>query len=195
MFTKVASPTMDSLHGTVSGRLQIHTAAFTVCSLKLTRGSWMVRHTSSCGGRYDHYVNEDGHFSPRAGLIYLSTETTSLKLLYSHANRAASAIERLGTGTTSIQNLEIEPEKINTLDFIVMNKSAQSSSTWTTFMNNRDNKIELVAGAAGRSGYQNIGQAESYGTELEGKYFFLNGNLGTTARASYVRSADTTSTR
>ena len=71
------------------------------------------------GARYDHY-NQFNVFNPRAALIYLPTDMTTLKLIYGEGFRAPNPYEMYYNdgGMTSKSNNDLKPEKIRTYEAI-----------------------------------------------------------------------------
>lgn len=65
---------------------------------------------ASLGGRYDYYDTGDKRFTPRVGLIWDPTASTTLKLLYGEAFRAPNVAERSRGEPGIVQNPDIQPE-------------------------------------------------------------------------------------
>jgi outer membrane receptor for ferrienterochelin and colicins len=65
---------------------------------------------ASLGGRYDHYDTGDERATPRAGLIWDPTDSTTLKLLYGEAFRVPNVSERSLGEAGIVQNPDIRPE-------------------------------------------------------------------------------------
>lgn len=69
------------------------------------------------GLRYDDYENFDGVFSPRVGLIWEANEQSTFKLLYGHAFRAPSFVERFTINNPAyLGNPDLKPEIIDTVE-------------------------------------------------------------------------------
>ena len=64
----------------------------------------------SLGGRYDDYSTGEHRLSPRTGLIWDATHSTTLKLLYGEAFRVPSLEERFPTDATINTNPALQPE-------------------------------------------------------------------------------------
>lgn len=75
----------------------------------------------SIGARYDYQDNFAGNLNPRAGLIFLPTQTSALKLLYGTAFRAPNAFELYyavpGIGGSK-GNADLKPEKMQMLELV-----------------------------------------------------------------------------
>lgn len=75
----------------------------------------------NAGIRYDYQDHFSGIFNPRAGLIFLPTQTSALKLLYGTAFRAPNTYELYysydGPGGSK-GNTGLEPEKMRMLEFV-----------------------------------------------------------------------------
>ena len=119
------------------------------------------------GLRYDDYSDIGSHSSPRLGLIFDLTENYTSKLLYGHAYRAPTAIERAGTFDAIIPNEEIEAEEIDTLEWVNIYHHKEYRSELTLFASKWENGIVLVpVGASADNQYQNTGKNRSYGVEV-----------------------------
>lgn len=69
------------------------------------------------GIRYDDYEEFDGVFSPRVGLIWEANEKSTFKLLYGHAFRAPSYVERFTINNPAyVGTPDLEPETIDTVE-------------------------------------------------------------------------------
>lgn len=83
--------------------------------------------TSTLGIRFDDNNVTGGTLSPRAGLIWQATPTTTLKALYGQAHRAPNAYERnYSDGLTNIGNPGLKGETINTLELVMDQRIGKS---------------------------------------------------------------------
>ncbi len=143
----------------------------------------------SANGRIDKYSDLDAQFSPSFSIIYLPTESSSIKLLYSHAFRAPSAEEQ--TGHFIIKgNYNLKPEIINFYEatYLIQKNNWRFrlngfTSYWydgIMFTRIKDRKFWF------KEQFQNLGNNHSYGFETDYNYFDkkYSINLG----FSYVRS-------
>lgn len=71
------------------------------------------------GSRLDHYDDFGNQYTPRAGLIFLPSENSSVKALYGRGFRAPVAGEYSGAHTTK-GNSDLEPEYIDVYELICM---------------------------------------------------------------------------
>jgi iron complex outermembrane receptor protein len=80
---------------------------------------WTISEVLSLVGglRYDDYEEFDGVFSPRLGLIWEANGQTTFKLLYGHAFRAPSYVERFTINNPAyVGTPDLEPEIIDTVE-------------------------------------------------------------------------------
>ncbi|WP_250657507.1 TonB-dependent receptor plug domain-containing protein [Alkalimarinus coralli] len=142
------------------------------------------------GGRYDHYDTFGNEFSPRVGVIYQPDDEIALKLVYSEAFRAPSAVELKGSsfaqGSTSLQ-----PEVMQNIELGLVKTAELWELEWTLFQNQWDDRIVLVPFNQGgfTSRYVNSGESESSGTEVSLKGQLDRWLLETSA--SYIFSENT----
>lgn len=85
------------------------------------------------GGRHDHYSDFGSQFSPRAGLIFQFAPTQRLKLLYSDAFRAPSAVEMGGSPGLVEPNPDLRPETLSTTELIWLRQASQSQTQLSLF--------------------------------------------------------------
>ena len=74
----------------------------------------------SAGVRYDHFESFGGTTNPRIGVIYKPDPASAIKAIYGRAFRAPNAYEFYfdDDHATTIKNLELQPETINTYELI-----------------------------------------------------------------------------
>jgi outer membrane receptor protein involved in Fe transport len=142
------------------------------------------------GGRYDHYSDTDTGFTPRAGLIYLPTKTSAVKLLYGQAFRAPVAAE-IGGVLTTMGNKDLRPELINTYEFIYIDKMNRSRLQLNAFCSNWKDGIffEPKSGLplGYTSQYVNLSNSRACGFEAKASYQWKS--LLFDAGGSYVKSS------
>ena len=140
--------------------------------------------TLSAGLRYDHYSNFGGTTNPRLGLIYHVFHPTTLKLLYGTAFRAPEPFEFApDDGGPSANNLQLEPEKIRSVEGVVEQTLGEHFAlSGSIFRNRISDLIDVETVLNGTELYQNVGKANAAGVEVE-----LDGHLagGIKGRASY----------
>jgi len=73
---------------------------------------------TSLGGRYDYYSTGDERITPRVGLIWDATTTTTLKLLYGEAFRVPNVEERYAVEAGIVANPDIGPETNRSWEFV-----------------------------------------------------------------------------
>lgn len=138
------------------------------------------------GLRADDYSDVGSHLSPRAGLIVKVSENYSSKLLYGHAFRAPTAIERFGSVQAIEANESIKPEEIDTVEWVNHFLANDYSTELTLFSSRWKEGIVLVPTTGSSQKYFNTGRNESYGVELSGRKQFKRFEL--VGSSSYVRS-------
>lgn len=138
------------------------------------------------GVRADDYSDIETHYSPRFGAIFNVTNRFTTKLLYGHAFRAPTAIERLGSVQGIEANPDIEPETIDSIEWVNVLFDQDYSLEATVFSSRWEEGIVLVPSTGVLNRYVNTGKNESYGVELSGQRQF--DRFGLVAMASHVKS-------
>jgi iron complex outermembrane receptor protein len=118
------------------------------------------------GVRYDHYSDFGDTVNPRAALVWDINEQLTSKILYGKAFRAPNFSEQGNQNNPVIVgNRQLKPEKINTVEWAF---DYHPFSTLRTAANLYYYEIEnLIAIPAGTVTFQNSGNQNGYGTELE----------------------------
>lgn len=123
------------------------------------------------GLRHDHYDSFGGTTNPRIALIHNPFEDTTLKLLYGRAFRAPNAFERFYSdgNVSSKSNPDLDPETIDTFEFVwEQNLGRSYRGVATAFYYQIDDLITLTLDDNdGLVVYQNIGEVEAVGGEIE----------------------------
>lgn len=140
------------------------------------------------GLRHDHSSVDGSSNNPRLGLIYsLVPDTTTLKLLYGSAYRAANAYEKYYVADPANYKIspDLQPERIKTLELVAEHYWSDNLRTTAALYSNRiDNLISYdLDPADGKLHFVNLSQAEARGLELEGERLF---DSGARLRASYT---------
>lgn len=122
------------------------------------------------GGRYDRYNDFDAQFSPRLGLIHSPTENSAIKLLYGHAYRPPTLLEIFGS-TQAAPNGDLQPEEIDSLEFVYQHRHEHWFNTLTFFKNNwreaiRGARLDPPQGSFFFQ-FRNSGEHEAKGVEWE----------------------------
>ncbi len=88
----------------------------------LGRNFWL-----STGARYDTYSTGEERLTPRSGLIWNASPSTTLKLLYGQAFRVPNVAERLAGEGAPGPNPDLKPETNESWEFVVNHKF---NTTW-----------------------------------------------------------------
>jgi len=120
----------------------------------------------TAGVRFDNYSDFGGTINPRAALVWDINEKLTSKLLYGKAFRAPSFSEQGNQNNPVIVgNKQLKPETINTVEWAI---DYRPFSSLRTAVNLYYYEIEnLIAIPAGSVTFQNSGNQNGYGTELE----------------------------
>ena len=139
------------------------------------------------GVRIDDYSDIESHTSPRLGAIFHINDRYTSKLLYGHAFRAPTAIEKQGNFDAIIANENIKPEEIDTYEWVNLFHYGTSQTELTLFNSHWNDGIVLApSGDAADNQYVNTGKNESYGLEASTLHAFTDWQLQ--GSGSYVRS-------
>ncbi|MEC8379239.1 MAG: TonB-dependent receptor [Myxococcota bacterium] len=144
--------------------------------------SWWLELTG--GARLDAYSHSGMFISPRAGVLMLPDNSTTLKLLYGRAFRAPSARETLvyiapdesGDVPFTNGNDQLGPEVIDTIETEINGRVSSEvllrGALYYSLMNNEINKVENLSnkGYLGHYYYANQGATNIVGGEIEGQY-------------------------
>jgi len=145
------------------------------------------------GGRYDEFSDVGSKFTPRSGAIVQLDQRQSIKLLYSRAFRAPTALELYGA-IGAQGNLGLNAETIDTLELVYMYQAYNWRSELVVFSSDWDNGIVLAACTencgGNRVSYQNVSTSESHGIEWIVEASFDRWQLRETL--SYVNSSNDT---
>ena len=171
----VVGPTLTNLTGTPHVYLPgIHR---TIRSL-VAQDEWkLADHWQlTAGARYDDYSDFGGTFNPRVALVWDINEQLTSKLLYGRAFRAPNFTEQAIQNNPIVQgNKSLQPETINTYEWAFSYRPFSSLSTAVNvFYYQIEKLISALPGPAGTgvSIYQNGGNQNGYGTELEWNWKF-----------------------
>ncbi len=137
------------------------------------------------GLRFDHYNSFGDTLNPRLGVIVHPASQTTLKLLYGRAFRAPNLYELKYIGTGQTANPDLQPESIQTLEFIAEQYFAKHwRASASLFQNDISNLIDQVTRADGLVFFDNSGDSRVRGfeVEVEGKW-----DRGLLLRSSYTR--------
>jgi iron complex outermembrane receptor protein len=120
----------------------------------------------TAGVRYDHYSDFGGTINPRAALVWDINEQLTSKILYGKAFRAPNFSEQGNQNNPVIVgNKQLKPETINTVEWAI---DYRPFSSLRTVVNLYYYEIEnLIAIPPGSVTFQNSGNQNGYGTELE----------------------------
>lgn len=120
----------------------------------------------SAGARYDRYSIDLAHTSPRLGLVYTLTDTTTIKLLAGEAYRVPNAFERQYEDSVYLANPTLKPEVIRTVEGIVEQRiSADQMLGASLYSYSLRNQIDQTA-IGNRLRYENLSLTTVQGAEL-----------------------------
>jgi iron complex outermembrane receptor protein len=125
-------------------------------------GQWQLIY----GGRLDDYSSFGSQFSPRAGLIWMPSNTYSVKMVYGQAFRAPNANELRGTNFAA-GDLDLKPETLDNYELTFTRVFSKGVVQLVGFKTRWNDRILLVNRA-----YTNAGESESRGAELSAKFDF-----------------------
>ena len=127
----------------------------------------------TAGLRYDRYSDFGGTFNPRVALVWDINKQLTSKLLYGKAFRAPNFSEQFTQNNSVVLgNRNLKPETINTYEWALNYRPFSSLSTAVNvYYYQIDKLISAVPDpGTGINIYQNSGDQNGYGTELEGNW-------------------------
>jgi len=123
------------------------------------------------GARYDIFNTVENHFSPRLGFIHYFNNENTFKVLYGHAFRAPSFEETVGIPSFIDPAITpLEPETNDTIELNHIYSSKKLNVNTTAFYNKLKKGITNFPGGTTVFIYENAGEAENYGLEIETQY-------------------------
>lgn len=139
------------------------------------------------GVRLDDYSDVGSHMSPRLGFIFNVNESYTTKLLYGNAFRAPTILERQGNFDAYLPNPDIEPETIDSLEWVNIFHNKYHQTQLTVFGSKWNDGIAFInVGTGADLQYSNTNKNKSYGLELQ--TLTRIGDWHLKASGSYVRS-------
>lgn len=139
--------------------------------------------TLNAGVRYDYFSIFGSTVNPRIGLIYNPFEKSTVKLLYGSAFRAPNQFELNYTGSNTIANPGLRPEKLDTIELILEHYFTQQlRAELNLFHTEVSNIISLTTLGNQVIQNQNTGTIDSNGLEIQLEQLLNNGFQG---RISY----------
>jgi outer membrane receptor for ferrienterochelin and colicin len=135
---------------------------------------WVHQKMKLIGGCQTNKVeNIDLDIVPRAGFIFYPVSNVNVKTLYSQAFRAPS-INEIGIDFPDMKgNPDCKPEKVNTID-IGINYSGEKIHGGVNYFLSKQTEIIFQDRSFTKFSaptYDNIGEVEHQGVEMEGKYY------------------------
>jgi iron complex outermembrane receptor protein len=121
------------------------------------------------GVRYDHYSDFGGTVNPRLALVWDINEQLTSKLMYGRAFRAPSFFE-LGNqnSTENLGNKNLKPETINTVEWVFDYRPTSAFRSALNLYYYHINDIIAISPVSPTvMQYNNFGNQDGYGTELE----------------------------
>ena len=151
---------------------------------------WLRQNTKLIGGFQANKVeNIDMDIVPRLGLILYPSSYINIKALYSQAFRAPS-INEIGLDHPAMKgNPDLKSEKVGTIDVGVNYYREQFQCGVNYFFSKQTDIIFQDRVNYAVPTYDNIGEVELQGVELEGKYY-VNRNFFLTGSMLYQTSKD-----
>uniref|UniRef100_UPI0040269C2C TonB-dependent receptor plug domain-containing protein n=1 Tax=Candidatus Wunengus sp. YC63 TaxID=3367699 RepID=UPI0040269C2C len=132
------------------------------------------------GARHDQYSDFGGATSPRSGLTWAFMKDASLKLLYGEAFRAPNFVEMFTTNQPAIQgNEDLDPETIRTYEVGLSYKFNKYVTSGINYFNNDIKDLivrRTLESNPNTSRYENFGDANIQGIEMETKVDIAKGN-------------------
>jgi len=136
------------------------------------------------GARYDDYSDIGSHTSPRLAAILHPNKQSALKFLYGNAYRAPNVNEQSSNGIVKGGGDNLAPEVVDTYEVAWIHAGAAWRYRLSTYFSEVEDSIIIGQSTdpAFVLEYQNSGDAESYGVEIEAIYradaWQLYGNAG-----------------
>lgn len=123
------------------------------------------------GLRYTNNSYTGENLSGRVSLIAEISEQNSIKLIYGQSFRAPTMLELFFDHPTVIGNLNLKPEKANSVELAYVYGRKNLFFQALTYYHKLDDLIQRYTPPSGPpSMYQNISSFEGYGFEMEAKY-------------------------
>ncbi len=135
----------------------------------------------SIGGRYDHYSDFGGNFSPRVSASWLFSPDYDVRLLYGEAFRAPSFADQFNANQSVLPgNRDLKSEQIKTLELGFGVRLREFGTLRFTAFNNR--LQDIIVSVPGEPP-DNSGEHHVSGLEIEGRFHF---EPGISIRANYT---------
>ena len=132
------------------------------------------------GFRYDNYSDFGKALNPRVGASWIVNKNNNIKLMYSEAFRAPTFAELYNKNNPAIMgNPNLDPEKVNTIEFNIENTSIENLRASLTLFNSEIKDVILIDNGL----HHNLGKLETEGLEVELKYSL---NRGSYVLANYA---------
>ena len=141
------------------------------------------------GARWDYYSDVKNHISPRLGLVYKTTDTLTQKLLFGHAYRAPTAVEKFGSGAV-LGDINLKSETIETFEFINIYRQHNYEIEAVLFFSEWNNAISLVEVTNVQNQYKNNDSNASKGLEVSVRSKIQSTTIN--AQTSYTKSENKT---
>ncbi len=153
--------------------------------------------TLTAGLRHDSYSDFGGTTNPRLALVWEAAHDLTAKILYGTAFRAPAFNEQYGINPVSNGNPGLKPETVRTLEAaLAWRLRPEAHVSLSVFRYAMQNLIRIVANPAPAPGatFQNTGEQNGYGAELEGTWDMAR-NLRLSGHYAYQHSTDETTGR
>ncbi len=129
--------------------------------------------TLTAGIRYDDYDDVGSTTNPRLGVVYAPTRKLHFKVLYGEAFRAPSFDELyLADNSQWTGNPNLDPETITTIEWLIGYNFTKNIKGSLTCFNIKIEDIIQLTPSTGIDNYENSGELETNGAEVEFKFIF-----------------------
>jgi len=145
----------------------------------------------TAGLRYDHYSTVGSSTNPRAAIVFNPTQSSTAKLLYGRAFRAPNIYETRYEAPGAKANLDLEPERIETIEAIWEQRLSSSLFGTVSLYQSRITDLidQTLDPADDNFQFQNVGAALARGAEV-GLTARFGGGLSGYASYAYQKAED-----
>lgn len=131
--------------------------------------------TAVIGARADYWSLAGWSANPRLGLVLRPDADTSVKLLYGSAFRAPNAYERFYMQGSFLVNPRLEPERLRTAELVAERYLGGRLRLTGAFYVTRIQGLVSQFEGNGLTWFENSGDVEAFGVEVEAERRWVNG--------------------